>query len=114
MPAQLARILYLLLALNLVLVGVCPLPPAMTPAQVQGGGCGHEQLPASGPHSCCVTVHHQPALVRGTVENVHAVFGGGIVALAASHPGQKFAATAVVLAASPPSPPASVLPILRI
>lgn len=114
MRAQLARALYLLLALNLVLAGVCPLAPGMTAMRVQGGGCRHEQVPPSGPHSCCVTVHHQPALVRAAVENCHVVFGGGIAALAASQPGQKFTASAVVLAASPPSPPASILPILRI
>ena len=114
MRAQVARTLYLLLALNLVLVGVCPLAPAMTPARVQGGRCRHEQLPASGPHSCCVSVHHQPALVRAAVENCHAVFGGGMVELSASQPGQKFTAAAVVLAASPPSPAASIVPILRI
>ncbi|MGE5206426.1 MAG: hypothetical protein ACM3PW_12490 [Chlamydiota bacterium] len=109
-----ARTLYLLLALNLVLVGVCPLAPAMTPARVQGGGCRHEQLPASGQHSCCVTVHHQPALVRAAVENRHAIFGGGIVVQAASPAGRRLAAPVVVLAASLPSPPAFVLPILRI
>jgi hypothetical protein len=105
--------LHLLLVLNLVLAGVCPLAPAMASAPVRKSGCRHEQAPASDPHSCCVSVHHQPALVRAAVENCHAVFGG-IVALAASQPGQKFTASAVVLAASPPSPPASILPILRI
>ena len=114
MRVRVARTLYLLLALNLVLVGVCPLAPAMTPARVQGGGCRHEQLPASGQHSCCVTVHHQPALVRAAVENCHAALGGGMVVRSSSQPGQRFIAAAVVLASSPPSPPVFVLPILRI
>lgn len=104
----------MLLALNLVLVGVCPLAPVMTPARVQGGRCGHEQVPASSQHSCCVTVHHQPALVRGAVEKDHAIFEGGVVVLSASQPAQKFTATVVVLAASPPALPASSLTVLRI
>jgi hypothetical protein len=106
--------LYLLLALNLLLAGVCPLAPAMTPARVQGGECRHEQVPASSQHSCCVSVHHQPALVRAAVENAHAVFGAGVAVLSASHPAQKFTPAAVALAASPPSPPASILTVLRI
>jgi hypothetical protein len=69
MHGTLTRTLWLLLALNLVVVGDCPLAPVALLSPVRKGQCQHEPVPARGPHSCCVSVHHLPALVQPMLEN---------------------------------------------
>lgn len=110
MRVQPARALYLLLTLNLVVAGVCPLAPRAMQAPVPRGQCRHEQAPAQSPHSCCISVHHQPALVRAFAASCHAALVGDTVIQSPLPPTRNFVVTTVVIAASPP-PPASVLRI---
>jgi hypothetical protein len=72
MRGTLMKALWLLLAMDLLVVANCPLAPAlsMAPSHRQ---CQHERVPARDPHSCCVSVHHQPALVRPMLENTFAL-----------------------------------------
>ena len=69
MRGTLTKTLWLLLAVDLVVVANCPLAPATLLPPSPNGQCQHERVPASSPHSCCVSVHHQPALVRPMLEN---------------------------------------------
>lgn len=69
MRGKLTKALWLLVTLDLVVVGICPLAPAASLAPLHKTQCQHERVPAGGPHSCCVSVHHQPALVRPMPEN---------------------------------------------
>jgi len=73
MRGKLTKALWLLVTLNLMVVGICPLAPATLLPASHNGQCQHERVPAGGPHSCCVSVHHQPALVRPTLENYFAL-----------------------------------------
>jgi hypothetical protein len=63
------KALWLLLAVDLVVVANCPVVPVTSLAQPHNEQCQHKRVPASRPHSCCAGVHHQPALVRPMLEN---------------------------------------------
>lgn len=110
MRVQPIRALYLLLTLNLVLAGLCPLAPSTMPILAPGGRCRHQQAPAKSPHSCCVSVHHQPALARAVAESCHAALVSDTVIQSSLPPTSNFVVTAVIIAASPP-PAGAVLRI---
>jgi len=69
MRGKLTKALWLLVMLDLVVMGICPLASATLLIPSHNGQCHHERVPAGGPDSCCVSVHHQPALVRTMLEN---------------------------------------------
>ncbi len=69
MGGKLTKALWQLIVLVHVVMGICPLASATLLIPSHNGQCHHERVPAGGPHSCCVSVHHQPALVRPMPEN---------------------------------------------
>src|SRR5690242_4130603 len=109
MRAAVARTTWLLLALNFVLAGLCPMVPAMPLARVHKQQCQHEQHPSGDRHSCCVTAHHQPALVRTNLESSSSFNVPAFVPRVLTHTAHGCEITAITLAPSPPL--ASVLRI---
>ncbi|HLX76691.1 MAG TPA: hypothetical protein VKR26_18220 [Terriglobales bacterium] len=98
-----------LLALSVVLLGLCPLAPAMAAAPVHVPPC-HSKVPASGPHSCCIVVHHQPALIRPALENNFALTAPPMIVSSRMERAQSLSVTA---SNNTPSPP-FLCPALRI
>jgi hypothetical protein len=97
-----AKTICLLLVLSTLLLGLCPLAPAKASAPAGSGPCQHEHVPASSPHSCCVSVHHQAVLVRAMVEDSHAVAVSPCLVKPLIQTTNVVAATTINLAASPP------------
>ncbi|HEV2116397.1 MAG TPA: hypothetical protein VGR48_10255 [Terriglobales bacterium] len=104
MRGRLARTMWLLLALNVAAIGICPLAPAMQQSRVQKSHCRHEQLPPSGQHSCCVSFHHQPALVRVMAERSPALALSSLVLQVPVQTTPVATVAAGILAPSPPLP----------
>ena len=90
-----------LLALSVVLLGLCPRAPAIAAPPVHFPPC-HSNVPASGPHSCCVVVHHQPALVRPALENCFALAAPPMMVSSRAERAQAHSVTAGDDAPSPP------------
>jgi len=110
MRGKLTKALWLLVTLNLVVVGICPLAPGRLLAPSHNGQCQHERVPAGGPHSCCVSVHHQPALVRPTLENFCALPTPAFALKPVKQAMQISATGTTILTPSPPALPS----VLRI
>ena len=110
MRGKLTKALWLLVTLNLMVVGICPLAPGRLLAPSHNGQCQHERVPAGGPHSCCVSVHHQPALVRPTLENYFALPAPASALKPLMQSRQLSAISTTVLTPNPPALPS----VLRI
>jgi hypothetical protein len=104
-----ARATCMVLVLSTVMLGVCPLAPALASPAAHGAQCPSKGMPAG--HSCCVSGHHQPALLRSALEAVVVIFipasGWQTTAAAAG----RFAGLAALITKSPPWFSRSVLRI---
>jgi hypothetical protein len=102
MRGKLIKALWLLVTLDLMVVGICPRAPAALLVPLHSGQCQHERVPAGGPHSCCVSVHHQPALVRPMPENFSALSAPAAALKPLMQAAQIFPISKIALAPSPP------------
>lgn len=102
-----ARVTCLVLTLSTLLLGVCPLAPAMTAASPHARQCPSKNMPAG--HSCCASGHHQPALVRSGLENLFVISAPWVGTAAAAR-----AANACFLTPLSESPPPGFHSVLRI
>lgn len=95
-----ARAACLVLVVSTFMPGVCPLAPAMSAASPHASHCPSKSMPAE--HSCCVSGHHAPALVRSGLDSVVMVSAPAPVRQTAATAGDQVAARGEFFTSSPP------------